>query len=57
MVAFDQVSMGHPEFVTSLQQLKSMQTKYQFLLISSPPAKEVLFQQAKAKHGSTFAFQ
>ena len=34
-----------------------MQTNYQFLLISSPPAKEVTFQQAKQKHGSTYAFQ
>lgn len=34
-----------------------MGTKYQFLLISSPPAKELAFQQAKQKHGSTFAFQ
>lgn len=34
-----------------------MKTKYQFLLISSPPAKEVAFQDAKKKHGSTFAFQ
>ena len=39
------------------QQIKSMNTEYQFLLISSPPAKEVVFQQAKLKHGSTYAFQ
>ncbi len=34
-----------------------MDTNYQFLLISSPPAKEAAFQRAKAKDGSTFAFQ
>lgn len=34
-----------------------MKTKYQFLLISSPPSKEAVFQQAKAKYGSKFAFQ
>ena len=43
--------------IVPLQQIKSMQTRYQFLLISSPPAKEVVFQQAKQKHGSTYAFQ
>lgn len=40
-----------------LQQLKSMGTKYQFILISSPPSKEAAFQQARARHGSVFAFQ
>lgn len=39
------------------QQIKLMCTEYQFILISSPPAKEVEFQQAKLKHGSTYAFQ
>ncbi|WAR09668.1 PARP8-like protein [Mya arenaria] len=38
------------------RQLKFMVTPHQFLLISSPPAKEVIFQQAKQNHGSTFAF-
>jgi poly [ADP-ribose] polymerase 6/8 len=38
------------------RQLKSMRTKYQFLLISSPPAKELAFQQAKNAHGSAYAF-
>jgi hypothetical protein len=38
------------------RRIKSMKTEYQFLLISSPPAKEVTFQQAKQKHGSTYAF-
>lgn len=34
-----------------------MGTKYQFILISSPPSKEAAFQQARARHGSVFAFQ
>jgi len=38
------------------KQLKFMVTPHQFLLRSSPPAKEVSFQEAKRKHGSTFAF-
>jgi hypothetical protein len=33
-----------------------MHTPHQFLLLSSPPAKEAAFQEAKKKHGSTFAF-
>ena len=34
-----------------------MKTNYQFLLVSSPPAKEHAFQKAKSSHGSTYAFQ
>jgi len=34
-----------------------MSTKYQFLLISSPPKKEATFKSAKNKFGSQFAFQ
>jgi len=34
-----------------------MKTDYQFLLVSSPPAKEHAFQKAKAQYGSTYAFQ
>ena len=34
-----------------------MRTPYQFLLIGSPPKKEAAFKTAKAKFGSTFAFQ
>lgn len=33
-----------------------MVTPHQFLLVSSPPAKEIAFRDAKEKHGSTFAF-
>jgi len=43
--------------VCLLQQLAFMQTSHQFLLLSSPPAKEVAFVAARNQHGSTFAFQ
>ncbi|KAG2466546.1 PARP8 polymerase, partial [Polypterus senegalus] len=39
------------------QQLKFMHTPHQFLLLSSPPAKESNFRAAKKLFGSTFAFQ
>ena len=39
-----------------LQQIKFMHTAHQFLLLSSPPAKEALFRKAKQTHGSVFAF-
>lgn len=38
------------------RQLDFMHTPYQFLMMSSPPAKEQAFRAAKEKHGSTFAF-
>ncbi|KAL4216613.1 Poly [ADP-ribose] polymerase 6 [Mactra antiquata] len=38
------------------KQLDFMFTTHQFLLLSSPPAKEAAFQAAKKIHGSTFAF-
>ncbi|EHH27457.1 Poly [ADP-ribose] polymerase 6 [Macaca mulatta] len=38
------------------QQLKFMHTSHQFLLLSSPPAKEARFRTAKKLYGSTFAF-
>ncbi|KAM4618218.1 protein mono-ADP-ribosyltransferase PARP6-like [Polymixia lowei] len=38
------------------RQLKFMHTPHQFLLISSPPAKEARFRTARKLHGSTFAF-
>jgi poly [ADP-ribose] polymerase 6/8 len=47
---------AHIVLLPEPRQLKSMNTKHQFLLISSPPANEVAFQQAKQKHGSTYAF-
>uniref|UniRef100_A0A8B9CSQ8 Poly(ADP-ribose) polymerase family member 6 n=1 Tax=Anser brachyrhynchus TaxID=132585 RepID=A0A8B9CSQ8_9AVES len=37
-------------------QLKFMHTSHQFLLLSSPPAKEARFRTAKKLYGSTFAF-
>uniref|UniRef100_A0A6Q2WVF8 Poly [ADP-ribose] polymerase n=1 Tax=Esox lucius TaxID=8010 RepID=A0A6Q2WVF8_ESOLU len=43
-------------FVSRLQQLKFMHTPHQFLLLSSPPAKESNFRAAKNLFGSTFAF-
>ncbi|XP_010217103.1 PREDICTED: poly [ADP-ribose] polymerase 6 [Tinamus guttatus] len=39
------------------RQLKFMHTSHQFLLLSSPPAKEARFRTAKKLYGSTFAFQ
>ncbi|XDV28474.1 hypothetical protein PO909_031780, partial [Leuciscus waleckii] len=39
-----------------VQQLKFMHTSHQFLLLSSPPAKEARFRTAKKLYGSTFAF-
>ncbi|XP_055078276.1 protein mono-ADP-ribosyltransferase PARP6-like isoform X2 [Periophthalmus magnuspinnatus] len=38
------------------KQLKFMHTPHQFLLICSPPYKEVRFQMARKLYGSTFAF-
>ncbi|KAG7318285.1 hypothetical protein KOW79_018040 [Hemibagrus wyckioides] len=38
------------------RQLKFMHTPHQFLLLSSPPAKESNFRAAKGHFGSTFAF-
>lgn len=38
------------------KQMSFMNTNYQFLLLSSPPAKEAAFTAAKETHGSTFAF-
>jgi len=40
-----------------LQQLRFMKTPHQFLLRSSPPAKEAAFVTARNAHGSAFAFQ
>ena len=34
-----------------------MKTPFQYLLLSSPPAKEAKFREAKERFGSTFAFQ
>ncbi|XP_033634449.1 protein mono-ADP-ribosyltransferase PARP6-like isoform X1 [Asterias rubens] len=38
------------------KQIKFMHTPHQFLLLSSPPAKEAAFRKAKMLSGSTFAF-
>lgn len=47
---------AHIVLLPADRQMKSMNTNYQFVLISSPPAKEVAFLQAKGRHGSNFAF-
>lgn len=49
------VSLSPPQWLS--QQLKFMHTSHQFLLLSSPPAKEARFRTAKKLYGSTFAFQ
>ncbi|KAI0208171.1 Protein mono-ADP-ribosyltransferase PARP8 [Lamellibrachia satsuma] len=38
------------------KQLAFMHTPHQFLLLSSPPAKEAIFRAERQKYGSTFAF-
>ena len=38
------------------RRLSFMNTPHQFLLMSSPPAKEALFQKYKRQYGSTYAF-
>ncbi|XP_045183345.2 protein mono-ADP-ribosyltransferase PARP6-like [Mercenaria mercenaria] len=47
---------SHIVKLPSEKQLDFMHTPHQFLLLSSPPAKEAAFQEAKKRHGSTFAF-
>ena len=47
---------SHIVKLPSERQLEFMHTPYQFLLMSSPPAKEEAFRAAKEKHGSTFCF-
>lgn len=49
------LSLSPPQWLS--QQLKFMHTSHQFLLLSSPPAKEARFRTAKKLYGSTFAFQ
>uniref|UniRef100_A0A671NUJ7 Poly [ADP-ribose] polymerase 6-like n=1 Tax=Sinocyclocheilus anshuiensis TaxID=1608454 RepID=A0A671NUJ7_9TELE len=48
---------SHIVKLPSSRQLKFMHTFHQFLLLSSPPAKEARFRTARKLHGSTFAFQ
>ncbi|KAM3834050.1 protein mono-ADP-ribosyltransferase PARP8, partial [Diretmus argenteus] len=47
---------SHIVKLTVTRQLKFMHTPHQFLLLSSPPAKESNFRAAKNLFGSTFAF-
>jgi hypothetical protein len=46
----------HPTPCTSSFLTTSTQTPHQYLLITSSPEKEAIFQELKAKHGSKFAF-
>ncbi|KAG8507435.1 Protein mono-ADP-ribosyltransferase PARP6 [Galemys pyrenaicus] len=50
------VSDHSPTKLFEFLQLKFMHTSHQFLLLSSPPAKEARFRTAKKLYGSTFAF-
>uniref|UniRef100_S4RJM8 Poly [ADP-ribose] polymerase n=1 Tax=Petromyzon marinus TaxID=7757 RepID=S4RJM8_PETMA len=47
---------SHIVKLQSSRQLKFMHTPHQFLLLSSPPAKEARFRAAKKLYGSSFAF-
>jgi len=47
---------SHIEKLPELRHVKSMQTPYQYVLMSAPPEKEEAFKLLKAKHGTTFAF-
>lgn len=47
---------SHIVKLPSERQIDFMCTPHQFLLLSSPPAKEIIFQEAKKQYGSTFAF-
>uniref|UniRef100_A0A673GM42 Poly [ADP-ribose] polymerase n=1 Tax=Sinocyclocheilus rhinocerous TaxID=307959 RepID=A0A673GM42_9TELE len=47
---------SHIVKLPSSRQLKFMHTSHQFLLLSSPPAKEARFRTTRKLHGSTFAF-
>lgn len=42
--------------LSDMTRLDFMKAKHQFLLTRSPPAKEVIFREAKRKYGSRFAF-
>lgn len=54
---FDSIESNFFIFCFCWQQLKFMHTTHQFLLLSSPPAKEARFRTARKLYGSTFAFQ
>uniref|UniRef100_A0A672RP82 Poly [ADP-ribose] polymerase n=1 Tax=Sinocyclocheilus grahami TaxID=75366 RepID=A0A672RP82_SINGR len=47
---------SHIVKLPSSRQLKFMHASHQFLLLSSPPAKEACFRTARKLHSSTFAF-
>ncbi|XP_063433474.1 protein mono-ADP-ribosyltransferase PARP6-like [Mytilus trossulus] len=47
---------SHIVKLTPEKRIPFMKTPFQYLLLSSPPAKEAAFREAKEKYGSTFAF-
>ncbi|CAC5414246.1 PARP6_8 [Mytilus coruscus] len=47
---------SHIVKLTPEKRIPFMKTPFQYLLHSSPPAKEAAFREAKEKYGSTFAF-
>jgi len=47
---------SHIEKLSENRHVKSMNTPYQYLLLSAPPEKEEQFNALKAKHGTIFAF-
>jgi len=47
---------SHLKKLENNEAIDKMNTKYQYLLMSSPPEKEKKFQELKAKHGSIYAF-
>ena len=50
------ITSNRSHIVKLRKTLDFMCTPHQFLLMSSPPAKEEAFRKGKAEHGSTFAF-
>ncbi len=60
LYAFFRIINSNRSHIVKLPQEKQigfMHTPHQFLLMTSPPAKEEAFKTAKKAHGSTFAFQ
>lgn len=46
----------HLEKLPKKFHIRSMNTDYQYVMLSAAPEKEELFQKLKTKYGSTFAF-
>jgi len=47
---------SHIEKIPPSRHVKSMNTEYQYVLMSAPPEKEQAFKRLKAQHGTIFAF-